>query len=546
MNGILSSHNEQQKSQLTDIGNEFVYTIIDQQGKIVLGINAHGDVVVNELIAQQIRNAEFSAITTAIAKMTKLLSMVANVSNANHSVVLYLTSIIETIIRSGNYNNFSIVTNYGDSRIVSLDLLELCPHTSTANFCLYTTDGNMPYQYVAYYDYCHQLTVALRHKSQDGWSNFTIVKLDSYVGDDNHNYIHMIVDKNGYLHLCANMHADPLNYWRFTHPYSLDNYVKEPMTNSNEDKVTYPFFIWLKDDDGEDNRIMFAYRNGVSGNGNHYVNFLENGKWNTNRLIFKGSISSETNYSAYCCAMIGDFNGSIYYPATRYFELFYLWRETPNANTCCRLCYVKTQDFEQFKTYNNNSVTLPIQYDTPGVVIDDVPSGGGLINTYWRVLQTNNNGTLFCYHKYGTSNDQEKSKVWAVLINENHIVGPREIAECDLKLNINDKESGFSLNMKEETNAFVVRCGVTNGSHGTIKTYYLNKNNLSVINETDAGQDFYEYPTCIRTTLDNTANNARSCVQEDIKRKNYLIKYEVPLSGKQILPTYLKVIEYTN
>lgn len=536
-----SPKSEQNIDALTDTSNEYVYTISDQQGKIVLGINAHGDIVVDELIVRKIWNNEFAVLSSAIKNMTSLLAAATELSNANHSVLKdYTSHVIETIIRRGTFDNYSIVTNYGDSHIISLDLLELCPQKSTADFCLYTTDDNEPYQYVAYYDYCHQLTVAMRHKSSGVWSSFKTIKLESYVGDDNHNYIHMIVDDDGCLHLCANMHGAPLNYWRFTQPHSLDYYIKDSMTSNNEDSVTYPFFIRLTN-----NKIMFAYRNGVSGSGNHYVNFLENGKWKINRLIFKGIISSTTNYNAYCCGMIGDFNGTIYDVYSGYYELFYLWRDTPDPASCFRLCYVKTQDFENFKTYNNSIVSLPIQYNTSGVILDDVALGGGLINTFWRVLHTNGNGTLFCYHKYYTSNNTTSSQIYAILIKNNQMIGPVKITNWTLKL-IYDGGFNFSLNMKEESNAFVVRCGLTKGSQGSFNRYYLNKNTLAVTNQTDAGQDFYDYPSCIRTSLDNTGNNANFVIRKDINNNNFLMKYESPQSGKEILPSFLKVIEYTN
>lgn len=535
-----SPQSEQNKVVLSDTSNEFVYTITDQQGKIVLGINAHGDTVVNELIARKIRNVELSAVFSAITKISGLLTTATNLANMNHSALFnYTNNVIESIIRNGNFNNYSIVTNYGDSHVVSLALLGLCPQTSTAGFCIYTTNDNDPYQYVAYYDYCHQLSVAMRHKSNGAWSNFCIVKLDSFVGNDAHNYIHMIVDNEGYLHLCANMHGEPLKYWRFTHPYSLDDYTQDLMTGNNEEKVTYPFFIRLSD-----NRIMYAYRNGESGNGNHYVNFLENGKWKTNRLIFKGVISDSSNYSAYCCGMIGDFNGIIYDAYSGYYELFYLWRNTADATTCSKLCYVKTQDFSTFKTYNNTVVSLPIQYSTSGVVLDNVGENGGLINTYWRVLHTNGNGTLFCYHKYYTANNTTTSQVYAILIKNGQKIGPVKLTSWTLKLIYNEGFS-FSLNMKEESNAFVVRCGLTKGTQGSTNRFYLNKSTLAVTSQADAGQDFYDYPSCIRTSLDNTANNANYVIQKDINCDNYLMKYEVPKSGMQILPTFLKIIEYT-
>ena len=54
MNGETSTPAKQQAPLATDTSNEFVYNVCDNQGKLLLSINAHGDVVVNELIARKI------------------------------------------------------------------------------------------------------------------------------------------------------------------------------------------------------------------------------------------------------------------------------------------------------------------------------------------------------------------------------------------------------------------------------------------------------------------------------------------------------------
>lgn len=512
----------------TDTSNEFVYNVCDSQGKLLLSINTHGDVVVNELIARKIHNGELSELLLALNKLSSELSEVSLRTRLYSMVAMdYTSKILEAILVKGSFSGFSIKTGYSDTQVVSVVNLDLCAQKSTAGFCMYTTTDDT-HQYVAYYDYHHQLSVAMRTKTNNLWSDFAIVKLDSFVGYDGHNYIHMIVDNDGCLHLCANMHCDSLNYWYFTHPYSLENYVKVPMTGCNEDSVTYPFFIRL-----QDGRVMFAYRDGVSGCGNHYVNFLCNGKWTTHRLIFNGK---DSDMSAYCCGMIGDFNGCIYNSYSGYYELFFAWRETGDPSTTCKLCYVRTEDFLNFKNLSDVSVALPIS-PSADVEIDSVPHGGGLVNSVWRVLQTNGNGTLFCYHKY----NQNQSQVNAVLIKNNSKLAAT-VVTWSRKLTVNDLLTGFSLSLKEDSDSFIVRCG---NSYDGIKRYNLDKSTLVRLSTSAAGDDFYDYPSCIRQSLDNEDQSVYGAISLDLNSSKYLAKYEYSKDGRLSLPTYLKVIEYT-
>ena len=66
-------------------------------------------------------------------------------------------------------------------------------------------------QFVAYYDAARVLTVATRRLTDTTW---TTVKLPVVTGWDSHNYIALAADRDGQLHLSANMHVNPLVYFR--------------------------------------------------------------------------------------------------------------------------------------------------------------------------------------------------------------------------------------------------------------------------------------------------------------------------------------------
>jgi len=66
---------------------------------------------------------------------------------------------------------------------------------------------------VGFYDDERQLTVASR---QDGSADWWFTRLPTWIGWDSHNYVSLIADRAGCLHVAANMHATepPRLQWR--------------------------------------------------------------------------------------------------------------------------------------------------------------------------------------------------------------------------------------------------------------------------------------------------------------------------------------------
>ncbi|MCK5564395.1 MAG: BNR-4 repeat-containing protein [Planctomycetes bacterium] len=96
-------------------------------------------------------------------------------------------------------------------------------------------------QYVAYYDVNRQMTIAYRDVESRKWK---YKKLDEKVKWDSHNYITIIADKKGYLHVSGNMHCVPLVYFRSTRPWDISSLERvNTMVGKQEKRVTYPAFM---------------------------------------------------------------------------------------------------------------------------------------------------------------------------------------------------------------------------------------------------------------------------------------------------------------
>lgn len=284
-------------------------------------------------------------------------------------------------------------------------------------------DKRMRYQYVVYYDKYHNMCIASRTGKYnkklgqyEKFSKFKYVRLNSVIENDSHNYTTVFVDSKGYVHVSGNMHSSEMNYWRTEKPYDIRSIRKVTLIPDGDKKhCSYPCFFLNRNT----NELMFTYRDGGSGNGDLYLYVFKKGRWEFVDVLFAGKNSSDNNY---VFGLVGEQPQDLYNPYTGYYELLYLWRETPNASTCKRLCYVRTRDFRSFENSKGEPVKLPLTSSTTACVIDDVPVNGGLLNTCWRMCSTSF-GTFIVYHKYDSNGD---SQLYSVLINsaENKMVGP--------------------------------------------------------------------------------------------------------------------------
>ena len=215
--------------------------------------------------------------------------------------------------------------------------------------------------------------------------------LNAPTADDQHNTYSLGIDKNGYIHVAGNMHANPLRYIISKNPEDISSWEAGTMVGTQENSVTYPVFVLMPN-----KNLLFFYRNGGSGNGNTYVNLYnaDNQKWQRQSLIFDGTVSNE---NAYLNRVAVDYN-------TGYIHLMYCWRQTSGSNTNNDICYCLSKD--EGKTWGKTDGTLydsPIKHSTAEIVVDTEDSGSGLLNQNGLDVDANGNphGCFMMYDKNG-------------------------------------------------------------------------------------------------------------------------------------------------
>ena len=249
-------------------------------------------------------------------------------------------------------------------------------------------------QAVGYYDADRRLTVAVRSLGERTW---TFAPLPRTTGWDSHNSVAMAVDSDGFVHLAADMHSSPLVYFRSRHPldepFTADSF--EPvhrMTGDREDRVTYPVF--LQDADGG---LVFMYRHGSSGDGDQIVNRYDATARAWRRLVDAPLTSGRQDGDT----MNAYFEGPIRGP-DGFFHLAWVWRDTPDCDTCHDVCYARSRDLVHWERSDGTPLDLPI---TPATceVVDPVPPGRGLLNGLVRIGFDALHRPVLSYHSYDES-----------------------------------------------------------------------------------------------------------------------------------------------
>jgi len=238
-------------------------------------------------------------------------------------------------------------------------------------------------QYVAYYDAAHQMTVAARTLGRRDWQ---LVKLDSKVGWDSHNGITMAVDAEGNLHLSGNMHCVGLIYFRTEKPGDITTFKRLPMTGKNERRCTYPHF--MRDPAG---RLVFHYRDGGSGNGRRLYNVYDTKSRCWSPLLNTPLFDGQGKRNAYP-------SGPVIGPDKR-FHVLWVWRDTPDCATNNNLSYARSRDLIHWETAAGQAIELPMTLGAKGLIVDPVPSGGGMINGGARLVFDSQNRPMIAYHK---------------------------------------------------------------------------------------------------------------------------------------------------
>lgn len=245
------------------------------------------------------------------------------------------------------------------------------------------THGNK--QFAAYFDANRQLSVAERALGSSSWK---ITKLDSKLEWDSHNYLTMAVDLDGYLHLSGNMHVVPLVYFRSEKP--LDASSLKPihrMIGEREAKTTYPVFY-----EGPSKELIFAYRDGSSGNGDTLFNVYDEKTKTWKRLYDTPLFDGDGKMNAY---HIGPEKGP-----DGYYHLTWVWRNSIMAETNHDLSYMRSRDLKSWETVNGKPVHLPVSLANTDVIVDPIPVQGGILNGSGKIGFDLNGGLVISYHKF--------------------------------------------------------------------------------------------------------------------------------------------------
>ncbi|MFQ5526120.1 MAG: BNR-4 repeat-containing protein [Thermoanaerobaculia bacterium] len=249
------------------------------------------------------------------------------------------------------------------------------------NFAIETSGG---WQYVAFYDPARRMTVAQRRLDSVEW---TFSTLPSTVGWDSHNYLVLAVDRAGFVHVSGNMHGDRLVYFRSKAPHDVSAFDRPGMVGGLEREVTYPSFVR----DVEE-RLLFHYRDGISGNGAQIVNAFDEERQAWVRLLAEPLFDGGGKMSAYLAGPTRGPDGL--------FHLAWMWRDSPMGDTNHDLSYARSRDLVSWEAADGVPVELPIRPDTAGVVVDPVRSGGGLAGIAFGVGWDSRQRTIVTYSKY--------------------------------------------------------------------------------------------------------------------------------------------------
>jgi hypothetical protein len=266
--------------------------------------------------------------------------------------------------------------------IVVSETLEIAkvPSEFPVGFSLLTTPDR---QYVAYYDADRSMTVAARALDTAGW---IYQKLPSRIIWDSHNYVTMALDSAGHLHVSGNMHCVPLVYFRTAKAGDITSLRPAEMTGMLEDRVTYPRFF--KDQEG---RLIFTYRHGGSGNGINLYNRYDTESRTWSRLFDTPLFDGEGKRNAYPAGPVRGPDGR--------FHVHWVWRDTPDCATNQHLSYVRSPDLIHWESAFGEKIDLPIRFDHAALVVDPIPSGGGIINGGHRMAFDSEHKPVFAYHK---------------------------------------------------------------------------------------------------------------------------------------------------
>jgi hypothetical protein len=145
--------------------------------------------------------------------------------------------------------------------------------------------------------------------------------------------------------------------------------------------------------------LVFHYRDGSSGNGRRFYNLYDLRSRTWSRLFTKPLFDGQGERNAYP-------GGPVLGPDKR-FHVFWVWRDTPDCATNNNLSYARSRDLSHWETAAGEAVELPMTLGTEGLIVDPIPSGGGIINGGARLVFDSQQRPMIAYHKSDTKNNMQ-------------------------------------------------------------------------------------------------------------------------------------------
>ena len=282
--------------------------------------------------------------------------------------------------------------------IINVKILNSIPISTVwsghpVRFDLLTHKGR---QFISFYDAERKMTVGQRilgetqfdlYRLEGKWLE-TRGRLSTDIAWDSHNSVTMAIDRDDQIHLCGNMHVDPLIYFRTTTPLDIGSFERvDYMVGEHEDRCTYPVFM-----DGPDGALVFRFRDGASGNGGDYYNQYDEASASWRRLVDVPILDGMDAMNAY--ARMPELG-----PDNQY-HMVWMWRDTPDCATNHDISYARSRDLVNWQAGNGSTVPLPITVEAISSIVDPVPIGGGLINMTQSLGFDAAQRPIVSYHKH--------------------------------------------------------------------------------------------------------------------------------------------------
>lgn len=191
------------------------------------------------------------------------------------------------------------------------------------------------------------------------------------VDNDSHNNISLALDWSGRLHVFANMHGDTLRYVRMTNPGDVTTWDTAPMVGTEETQITYPRLVSYSD-----GALGLLYRDGASGNGDLYFNYMAAGQfaWTRRGMVCAGKENNENPYETRVKVDSRDWT-----------SFAVTWRPSGgDANSNADVHLIRSKDRGvTWETWSGDPISAPLVHsNTNAKVLSTAPTNSGIINQF--------------------------------------------------------------------------------------------------------------------------------------------------------------------